>query len=272
MDRLFVLMYFEYNMILTSFQSILHRSASVLQCTFIFDLRVFKTVYRITPASFKFDILYFQCLEVLYGGNVFLNHDNIIPFLKFGIKFQIDELVNICCVWLQENGLYEDLGLLLNTDIDKRLKLLDKLIPRVRQHSAGSAASSLSSNSDCPDYDPPSSSPDPPSSSPDPTFNSSETNFFAPSSLNRSEEPVRGEERWSRAPRVRTRCLSGCPKVSGDICLDPRRSRMRSDDEKEWKPSYQRVTRRYDQKFVFHNHDHNREKDGVIPDPIPLLS
>ena len=65
--------------------------------------------------------LTFQCLKVLYGGNLLITHDNIIPFLKFGITFQIDELVNICCVWLHDKGNQKEREVFLDSDLEKRL-------------------------------------------------------------------------------------------------------------------------------------------------------
>lgn len=186
-------------------------------------------------------------MEVLYGGTVFLTHENIIPFLKFGITFQIDELVNLCCVWLQETGLYDEMGQLLEDNIEKRLKLLEKLAPRVRQHSAGSAGSSHSSHSENLDHSSPSTSPD--SSSP-PSF----------SSLRLSEK------RWSKAPEVQNYSSSAArPKVSGDVSLVPLRSKMRSDNEREWKPTSvkKRIGARH-----YVTHDETRFEEGTTPAAI----
>ncbi|XP_063679662.1 uncharacterized protein LOC134815112 [Bolinopsis microptera] len=196
-----------------------------------------------------------QCLEVLYGGAVSMTHDNVIAFLKFGITFQIDELVSPCCVWLQEKGLYQEIGLLLVHDIEKRLKLLDKLVPRVRQHSAGSAGSSLSSRSGSQEYDPP--SPDP--CSPDPDCSPPFSSLLSP--LHLLDHPVLNEERWSKAPKLNLGSSSSStrPKVSGDACLVPLMSKMRSDDDKEWKPNSRPLKGRIGFKS---SHDENREEKG----------
>ena len=183
---------------------------------------------------------------------MFVTHDNIIPFLKFGITFQIDELVNLCCVWLQEKGLYDEMGQLLDDNIEKRLKLLEKLAPRVRQHSAGSAGSSLSSYSENQDYHSPSSSPD--TSSP-PSF----------SSL-RLPEPQSQEKRWSKAPEVQNYSSQAArPKVSGDVSLVPLMSKMRSDDEREWRPASvkDRIGSRH-----YVAHDEMRVENVTISKPI----
>ena len=192
---------------------------------------------------------------------MFVSHDNVITFLKFGITFQIDELVNVCCVWLQEKGLYQELGLLLVNNIEKRLKLLDKLVPRVRQHSAGSAGSSLSSRSGS--RDPP--SPDP--CSPDPDCSPPLSSILSPLQLALNDHPVLNEERWSKAPKLKLGSSSSatCTKVSGDACLVPLMNKMRSDDDKEWKPN----SRPLKGKIGFRiSHDENREKEGAIPDSL----
>ena len=74
-----------------------------------------------------------QCLELLYGGFILVDSDNIIPILRFSVQFEIAELLNLCAVWLVKHDLYQDCGLLTETVQEKKLKLVDKLRVRLKK-------------------------------------------------------------------------------------------------------------------------------------------
>ena len=64
------------------------------------------------------------CLDLLHGGRVSLNSNNVCFFLRFGIQFEIDELVKTCCVWMDENNISNGLKILKEPRTEKRLHLV----------------------------------------------------------------------------------------------------------------------------------------------------
>ncbi|KAL5262723.1 hypothetical protein ACHWQZ_G008205 [Mnemiopsis leidyi] len=55
-----------------------------------------------------------QCLELMYGGEVELDSTNIAIFLKFSVQFDINELLNLCAVWMENNNLFRESEQILN--------------------------------------------------------------------------------------------------------------------------------------------------------------
>ncbi|XP_063682317.1 uncharacterized protein LOC134817130 [Bolinopsis microptera] len=66
-----------------------------------------------------------QCLELMYGGQIMLDSSNIQAFLNFSVQFEINELINLCAVWMENNNLYLESEKILNEQ--DRSKCIDMI-------------------------------------------------------------------------------------------------------------------------------------------------
>ena len=73
-----------------------------------------------------------------------LNSSNVMFLLRFSVQFEIDDLLETCCVWMEENSLSQELRILEEPSTLRRLRLLDHIQYRLQPEQVPSAIISKS--------------------------------------------------------------------------------------------------------------------------------